>query len=69
MLRNAPRAPTGEASGTSPRAPSGPQIVRPKRQQPRSARFNPWAVLGGALVAGYGLAKAIDWRGHAHPRD
>jgi hypothetical protein len=29
---------------------------------------NPLAVVGAALAAGYLLAKAIDWRGHAHPR-
>ena len=28
-----------------------------------------WAVLGGAIVGGYFLAKVVDWRGHAHPRD
>ena len=26
-------------------------------------------VVGAALVAGIVLAKLIDWRGHAHPRD
>jgi hypothetical protein len=30
---------------------------------------NPWIVVGAALVAGIVLAKWIDWRGHAHPRD
>ena len=30
---------------------------------------NPLLVVGGALVAGIVLAKVIDWRGHAHPRD
>jgi len=27
------------------------------------------AVAAGALGAGFVLAKVIDWRGHAHPRD
>jgi hypothetical protein len=30
---------------------------------------NPWLVVGACLVAGIALAKWIDWRGHAHPRD
>jgi hypothetical protein len=58
-------APTDEPAGTPPQAPSGPQIARPNR----SGGISPWAVVGIALVGGYALAKAIDWRGHAHPRD
>lgn len=30
---------------------------------------NPLVVVGAALVAGIIIAKIIDWRGHAHPRD
>jgi hypothetical protein len=30
--------------------------------------MSPWLVIGAALGVGYVLAKAIDWRGHAHPR-
>jgi hypothetical protein len=52
---------------SSPVAPSVPQFDRPKPAK-RSSSPNPLAVIGGALVAGYVLAKAIDWRGHAHPR-
>jgi hypothetical protein len=63
-------AATDEPAGGTARAPSGPQIVRPKpAKAKRSGGATPWAVLGGALAAGYALAKAIDWRGHAHPRD
>jgi hypothetical protein len=63
-------APTDEPAGGKARAPSGPQIARPKPPRAkRSGGASPWAVLGGALAAGYALAKAIDWRGHAHPRD
>jgi hypothetical protein len=39
------------------RKPSGPGGV------------NPLVVVGAAFVAGIVLAKLIDWRGHAHPRD
>jgi hypothetical protein len=29
---------------------------------------SPWLVVGVALVAGYTIARVIDWRSHAHPR-
>jgi hypothetical protein len=63
--------PTSAPAGAPPRAPSGPQVVRrPARSgSKRSGEINPWAVVCVALVAGYALAKVIDWRGHAHPRD
>jgi hypothetical protein len=49
-------------------APTGPQLgKRPK--EPGEGGPNPFLVLGVAFVAGIVLAKVIDWRGHAHPRD
>jgi hypothetical protein len=30
---------------------------------------NPFVVMGAAFVVGIVIAKVIDWRGHAHPRD
>lgn len=51
----------------APRAPSGPQIERPKGKR-RGGGTSPWLVVGAAFAAGYVLAKTIDWRGHAHPR-
>ena len=58
-----------------PRAPS-PQISAsrpPKRRRRKRARRrggpNPFLVAAVALAAGIALAKVIDWRGHAHPRD
>jgi hypothetical protein len=48
-----------------PRAPSGPQLGRPKKT---SDGLSPWVVIGAALAGGFVLAKVLDWRGHAHPR-
>lgn len=61
--------PPTEPAGGTPRAPSGPQVDRPK--PPKAKRRggpNPWLVVGAAFAAGYVLAKVVDWRGHAHPR-
>ena len=43
-----------------------PRVERPKAL--KAGGPSPWLVIGAALVAGYALAKVIDWRGHAHPR-
>jgi hypothetical protein len=66
------RAPTDQQPGTEPRAPSAPQLgPRPekKRKERRGGGPSPLVVVGAALVAGIVIAKVIDWRGHAHPRD
>ena len=62
--------PTDEPAGGTRHAPSAPQLTqRPKPPKPkRKGGVSPWLVIAGALAAGYVLAKAIDWRGHAHPR-
>jgi hypothetical protein len=45
--------------------PTSPQLgKRPSRRRGPSPLF----VVGAAFVAGIFLAKALDWRGHAHPR-
>lgn len=48
-------------------APSGPPSGQ--RRSPDGGGPNPFVVIGVAFVAGIVLAKVIDWRGHAHPRD
>jgi hypothetical protein len=58
-------APTDQKPGGGFVAPSGPQLGRPKRE----GGPNPFVVVGAAFVAGIFIAKVIDWRGHAHPRD
>ena len=59
-------APTNQ-SPPPPKAPSGPQLARPKPSKQRGG-LSPWLVVGAALAGGYMLAKVLDWRGHAHPR-
>jgi hypothetical protein len=62
-------APTDEKPGEPRHAPGGPQLgSRPKPKRARKG-LNPWLVLGGAIIGGYFIAKVVDWRGHAHPRD
>jgi hypothetical protein len=60
-------APTNQKPAATAVAPSSPQLgKRPKR---KGGGPNPWLVVGVGLAAGIFLAKWIDWRGHAHPRD
>jgi hypothetical protein len=63
-------APTNQKPGQTTVAPSSPQLgSRRKPKKQKSGGPNPWLVVGVALAAGIVLAKWIDWRGHAHPRD
>ena len=60
--------PTDQKPGSAPVSPAGPQLG--KRPKPRkSSGPNPFVVAAAALAAGIVLAKLLDWRGHAHPRD
>jgi hypothetical protein len=61
-------APTDEKPGHGRVAPAGPQLERPKPKTKQRGP-SPWVVIGVALAAGFVIAKVIDWRGHAHPRD
>ncbi len=62
----------GEASTNVPVhgavAPAGPQLGK-RPEPPGEGGPNPFLVIGVAFAAGIVLAKVIDWRGHAHPRD
>lgn len=49
-------------------APTGPQLGR-RRKPPGKGGPSPFLIVGVAFAAGIVLAKIIDWRGHAHPRD
>jgi len=61
-------APTNQRPGSGAAAPSAPQLGQ-RPEPPRSGGPNPWLVVAAALAVGIALAKWIDWRGHAHPRD
>jgi len=60
-------APT-DGTPPQPKAPTRPQLARPKSKKQKKGGMSPWVVIGAALGVGYVLAKTIDWRGHAHPR-
>jgi hypothetical protein len=63
------QAPTNLNPGQGTVAPSGSQLgARPKKKK-EGAGPSPWIVVGVAIATGIVLAKWIDWRGHAHPRD
>jgi hypothetical protein len=63
-------APTNQKPGKPTLAPSSPQLgKRPQPKKRGGGGPSPWLVVGVALAAGIVLAKWIDWRGHAHPRD
>ena len=63
----------GPASPEPPAAPPPPPQApaKPKAKKKTSKRGGPppIVIVGAALVAGIVLAKVVDWRGHAHPRD
>jgi hypothetical protein len=58
--------------GNEPDEPSGGAPPRPKPKAKRRGSGggpNPFLVIVLAFAVGYALAKTLDWRGHAHPRD
>lgn len=62
-------APTNAKPGETVVAPTGPQLGERPKPMKNAAGPNPFLVLGIALAAGILIAKVVDWRGHAHPRD
>jgi hypothetical protein len=65
-----PPPPPAEAPTTEQR-PTKPKPKAKKEPKPRRSGGGPppLVIVGAALVAGIVLAKVVDWRGHAHPRD
>lgn len=62
-------APTnGRVRPDSEPAPA-PSLRKKRKKKEKGAGPNPFVVAGAALAAGIFVAKLVDWRGHAHPRD
>jgi hypothetical protein len=61
------KAPTDQKPAQGTVAPSGPQLGKRGKSRPRGP--NPLLVVGVAFAAGILIAKVIDWRAHAHPRN
>lgn len=57
------------AAPTDEQPASGTVALAPEPKERRSGGLNPWLVAAGAFAVGIALAKLIEWRGHAHPRD
>jgi sarcosine oxidase gamma subunit len=62
-------APKNEKPAAGTVTPVAPPAEPKPKGKANGGGPNPWLVVAGALVAGIALAKWIDWRGHAHPRD
>jgi hypothetical protein len=56
---------------TQPAPPPKPKSKSKSKTKPKKRRGGPppAVIVGAALVAGIVLARIVDWRGHAHPRD
>jgi hypothetical protein len=65
------QSPEAAPTESPPEAPPTPVESLPPKPKPKRKRSGapPVVIVGVALVAGILLAKVIDWRGHAHPRD
>ena len=61
--------PVEPAGGAAPRPTPPPRPSKPKPKGPGSGGPSPILVIAVAFAVGYALAKVMDWRGHAHPRD
>jgi hypothetical protein len=74
------QAPINRTPDPEPTAPRAPETTTPRRKAKKQAKAktntgrrrkgpNPFLVAGLALATGIAVAKVIDWRSHAHPRD
>jgi hypothetical protein len=64
----APAEPPPTAPSSNP-IPGPPTTATQKPKPKSSGGPSPWVFVGAALVGGIVVAKVLDWRGHAHPRD
>jgi hypothetical protein len=65
---SSPQPPAPEAQ-EPPAPPPRPAASKPKKRAKKRGGPPPVVLVGAAFVAGIVLAKLVDWRGHAHPRD
>jgi hypothetical protein len=65
---NEPVEPAGGAAAPQPTPPPAPRPFKPGARKSGGGP-NPILVLAVAFAVGYAIAKVVDWRGHAHPRD
>ncbi len=61
--------PAAAAPPPPPPSPPAPKRDKPKKSKKKGGGPSPLLIVGAALVAGIVIAKVVDWRGHAHPRD
>jgi hypothetical protein len=59
----------GEKPATPPTPSPPPRAHKPKKRKRKRGGPSPLLIVGAAFAAGIVLAKVVDWRGHAHPRD
>jgi hypothetical protein len=64
-----PAPPPSNPNPEPPPAPSAARKPKSKSKSKSSGGPSPWLFVGAALVGGIVVAKVLDWRGHAHPRD
>jgi hypothetical protein len=63
-----PAAPASQEPAAPP-PPPPPAASKPKKRAKKRGGPPPVVLVGAAFVAGIVLAKLVDGRGHAHPRD
>ena len=68
MARAKGRAPKNQKPAEGVVAPAPEANSRPKPPGKKKGP-SPFVFVGAAFAAGVLIAKIIDWRGHAHPRD
>jgi hypothetical protein len=60
------------ANPPTPPAPSAPPEAEQRKKEKKRGNGggpSPIVIVGAAFAAGILIAKVVDWRGHAHPRD
>lgn len=62
-------APTDLPPGSSAASTRPRPRPRPRQRKRSGGGPSPLLIVGAAFIAGVAIAKFIDWRGHAHPRD